>query len=1046
MGPRLSLRNSSIFHSRRSGRPIFPWCSQSLLAALTLVCFANSARALSPHKAISQYIRDEWGAEQGFPGGPVYAIAQTPDGYLWIGTEKGLVRFDGLHFRLFKVSDSPMLPAGPILGLAVDGNGDLWVRLQGPELLRYHEGKFQNMLSELKTPEAEVTAMCAGKDGDILFSGLLNGTMRYSRGKLTTLTSIVELPKLVISLVETSDGKVWLGTKDAGLYYAQDGKVAEVTTGLPDRKINSLLAVGSRDLWIATDNGIVRWNGGEFSAAASSHVLDRTQGLAMIQDRDSNVWIGAPNGLTRIGARAVSSFEQQGNPSTLSSIGPVTALFEDREGNLWMGTRRGFERLRDSVFTTYSAAGGLPAEINGPVYVDGQGRIWFAPAQGGLYWLKENQVGHVANAGLDRDVIYSISGDEKDLWIGRRGGLTQLRYGDNSFSTQTYTQADGLAQNAVFAVHKSRDGTVWAGTLSGGLSRFKNGAFHTYNVANGLGSNSITSMREISDGTMWFGTPNGLNAFANGHWRSYSSREGLPPGTVNCLSEDSSGTLWVGTANGVAFIRSGAIQVPREVPESLHEQVFGIEEDRTGALWIATANHVLRVNREAMLRDALGDADVREFGLADGLGSTQGIRRQQSVVADAIGRIWFSMDHGLSFVDPTPMALSSPPALLQVEAISADGRPINLRPRVNIAAPHQRITLVYSGLSLSVPARVRFKFRLDGFDQGWSEPTESREAVYTNLDSGSYRFRVMASNSDGVWNSTESSLEFKIEPMFWQTWWFRLAVLLVLAMVALVFVRLRFLKLTNQLNLRFEERLAERTRIAQELHDTLLQGFLSASMQLHMANDHLTPDSKAKPLVARVLELMGQVIEEGRNAVRGLRSSKLASLDLEQAFSEIRQEFPVQSQTGFRVIVEGTPRPLRWVIRDEVYLIGHEALSNAFRHAHANEIEVELEFAARYFRVLIRDNGTGIDTHVLNSGRDGHWGLSGMKERAERMGGELRVLSRAVAGTEVELVVPGHIAFENRTDWRPAGWLSRLYRGKRKGEKAQSAREQPYDD
>src|SRR5258708_252490 len=226
-----------------------------------------------------------------------------------------------------------------------------------------------------------------------------------------------------------------------------------------------------------------------------------------------------------------------------------------------------------------------------------------------------------------------------------------------------------------------------------------------------------------------------------------------------------------------------------------------------------------------------------------------------------------------------------------------------------------------------------------------------------------------------------------------------------------MFFRLRVLRLTKQMNMRFEERLAERTRIAQGLHDTLLQGFLSASMQLHVADDHLATDSAAKPFVGRVLELMGQVIEEGRNAVRGLRSSKLSSADLEQAFSKIRQEFPVQSQTGFRVIVEGTPRPLRWVIRDEVYLIGHEALSNAFRHAQANEIEVELEFAASYLRVLIRDDGGGIDTQVLRSGREGHWGLSGMNERAERIGGKLRVLSRAVAGAEVELFLPRHISF-----------------------------------
>jgi anti-sigma regulatory factor (Ser/Thr protein kinase) len=382
----------------------------------------------------------------------------------------------------------------------------------------------------------------------------------------------------------------------------------------------------------------------------------------------------------------------------------------------------------------------------------------------------------------------------------------------------------------------------------------------------------------------------------------------------------------------------------------------------------------------------------------------------------------------------------SAPALVHVEEISADGRPMNVVQGVRIPAPHQRIILKYVGLSLSTPARVRFKFRLDGFDPGWSEPTAAREAMYTNLDSGSYRFRVIASNSDGVWNGSESTLEFKIEPVFWQTWWFRLTSILMIGLVILTFFRLRMLGLTKQMNIRFEERLAERTRIAQELPDTLLQGFLSASMQLHVANDRLTADSPAKPLVTRVLELMSHVVEEGRNSVQGLRSSKSSLPDLENAFSQIRHEFPVQSQISFRVIVEGTPRLLRSVIRDEVYLIGHEALSNAFRHAQASEIEVEIEYAASHLRVLVRDNGGGIDTQVLRSGREGHWGLSGMKERTERIGGKLRVLSRAVAGTEVELSVPGNIAFEVRPGNRPAGWLSRLYKKRKNDEKSGSER------
>jgi len=393
------------------------------------------------------------------------------------------------------------------------------------------------------------------------------------------------------------------------------------------------------------------------------------------------------------------------------------------------------------------------------------------------------------------------------------------------------------------------------------------------------------------------------------------------------------------------------------------------------------------------------------------------------------------------------MAFTSAPALVRVEGVSADGRPIEPEQGVHISSPHQRITLGYTGLSLSVPARVRFKFRLDGFDQGWSEPTATREAVYTNLDSGSYRFRVIASNGDGLWNSSESALEFRIEPVFWQTWWFRVLTLLGLAIVALALVRLRLLALTKRLNFRFEERLAERTRIAQELHDTLLQGFLSASMQLHVADDQLPADSKAKPLVGRVLELMNKVIEEGRNAVRGLRLSSGGSEDLEQAFSGIREELAVARGSAFRVLIEGETRMLHPVIREEVYRIGREALVNAFRHSHASNIELELEYASSYLRLLVRDNGSGIDPQVVRKGREGHWGLSGMRERAERIGARFRVLSGASIGTEIELSVPGHIAFQFPASARQWGWLGRfpLRRTQTRGGRAsevQSSREE----
>ena len=423
---------------------------------------------------------------------------------------------------------------------------------------------------------------------------------------------------------------------------------------------------------------------------------------------------------------------------------------------------------------------------------------------------------------------------------------------------------------------------------------------------------------------------------------------------------------------------------------------------------------------------AISDEDVHTYGLEDGLLGTEGVKRNESVLADALGRVWFSMNRGLSVVDPARATTNSAPALIHIDALSADGNLIDIRKSVRFARARRRITFSYAALSLSVPERVRYKYKLDGFDDNWSEPVSTREVTYNNLSSGAYRFRVIASNSDGLWNSSESLIPFEIERTYWQTWWFRIASVLVAALAMLLFFRLRMLRLKKQMNMRFEERLAERTRIAQELHDTLLQGFLSASMQLHVADDQLAAESPAKPFVGRVLELMGRVIDEGRNAVRGLRSPDARSENLEQAFSGLQQELGLARGSSFRVFAEGEARVLRPVIGETVYRIGREAVTNAFRHSRASKIEVELQYAPKHLRLLVRDNGVGIDQAVVRTGLDGHWGLSGMRERAEEIGAKLRVLSSPAAGTEIELSVPSRIAFESRHTNNRWKWLSKL--------------------
>lgn len=975
------------------------------------VCLMHSAYAIDPDRAMSQYVHDRWGSEQGFPRGPVYAITQTADGYLWFATEAGLIRFDGRNFRLVK-DESGAFTINSVLGLVPDNNGCLWVRLQDLTIVRYCNGGFSRPAAdeELYT---KIEAMGRGNRGELLLWKAEDGAFGFHGGRFEKLASAADLPPSpVISVARTRNGEMWMGTRDGGLFRDTGGKSFSIRNGLPDLKVNCLLPDGDGALWVGTDNGIVHWDGAKVTAVGTPAGLRGFQALVMIRDRDGNIWAGTDSrGLLRINSGGVAVHSDGESASQA-----VTALFEDREGNVWIGHADGIERLRDSAFVTYSSEERLPAEGGSPVFVDSQGRMWFSPVTGGLWWVKNKQSRRVGIDGLNRDIVYSIAGRKDELWVGRqRGGLTRLQFDDGSTTAKTWTQADGLAQDSIYSVFTARDGTIWAGTLSAGASMLRDGQFTNFTIANGLASNTIASILEDADGTMWFATPSGLSSLAAGQWKTWRTADGLPSENVNCLLEDATGVLWAGTASGIAFRGPKGFQVPAGEPAALRAQILGIAEDKYGSLWIATSVSVLRLNRDRLRQGRLGDGDLREYGLADGLRGREGVKRHRSVMADATGRIWFSLNHGISVVDPARLTRNSAPAIVHVQTISADDDPIQAGNAVHIPGGHRRITFGYSGLSLSDPDRVRYRYRLVGFDRAWSEPTATLEAVYTNLPPGSYQFQVMATNPDGLWNDKAAVVAFEVAPLFWQAWWFRSGIVLGCMTGMLALYRIRLRQMTARINLRFQERLAERTRIAQELHDTLLQGFISASMQVHVAADRLPEDSSAKPILRRALELMRQVIDEGRDAVRGLRSSESASLDLEQAFSRIQNELGAgdgkAGDIDFRVIVDGQRRPLHPVLRDEVYRIGREALLNAFRHAQAKKIEMELRYSPRRFAVLVRDDGRGIDPNVLREGRDGHWGLSGMRERADRIGAHLRVMSRVSAGTEIELSVPARIAF-----------------------------------
>jgi PAS domain S-box-containing protein len=741
------------------------WLKQTrwTLIGIVLAGLVSEAPALDPNRLPSQYVRGQWTTGTGFPGGAVNGIAQTADGYLWIGADRGLMRFDGFNFRAVSFTSIDAASNVPILQLLTDAGGKLWIRPQGAYLVRQKNRKFESVRYGLPA----ITALSKDNHGGVLVSDIVRGTFRFTADDVQKLGP--SSPP-VISLAETADGKVWIGTLGDGLFFLTGGRATNINLGLPDRKINSLLPIGE-ELWVGTDTGLYHGNGNGFRRLELPSFLGNVQVLSILRDRDSNIWVGTTRGLLRINAKGISFSEE----NELRGDGGINVLFEDREGNLWIGGARGLGRIRDSAFVTYSSVSDRRFEHNGPVFVDPEGRTWLAPAQGGLYVLQNGGVQPVPSI-PPNEVVYSISGRADGVWVGRqRGGLTRLRLRNGAIASRSYTEANGLAQNSVYAVYESRDGSVWAGTLNRGVSKFKDGHFTTYTTTNGLASNTVSSILETRDGAMWFATPGGLSSFSSGQWRTYTTVEGLPSPEVNCLFEDSSGALWSGTSAGLAFLAANRFQIPHESPDVLREQIVGMAEDKSGRFWIATSDHVLRVARDKLLSGAVKAVDAREYDQADGLESTEGVKRNRSVISDAAGRIWFSLRSGLSVVDSSQIMDDSVPALPHIEAITADNNTANLSASVRIPPSPRRITFEYAGMSLAVPARIRFRYFLEGFDSSWSQPVAAREAVYTNLGPGSYRFRLVASNSEGMWNGPETAIVLKVAPAYYQTYWFRLS-------------------------------------------------------------------------------------------------------------------------------------------------------------------------------------------------------------------------------------------------------------------------------
>jgi ligand-binding sensor domain-containing protein/signal transduction histidine kinase len=1010
------------------------------------------AAALDPRKSIGQYVYDAWGTRDGLPVFSVNAVARTPDGYLWVGTEPGLVRFDGVRFTLLDRRRFPDLH-GEIITLLTDRAGVLWVGTDRG-LVRWHQG---------------VTRRYTTRDG-------LAGDN-------------------LVSLFEDRDGVLWIATR-SGLSRLEDGRLTSYTTrdGLPHEIVQSITQARDGTLWIATNGGLTRLRQGRFSTLTMKDGLASDLVQSVYVDRGGVLWAGTFAGLHRVDAngRITRYSVADGLSHNL-----VTEIVEDEAGSLWLSTYGGgLTRYRHGRFDRFTAAAGLSADFVNTVFLDRDGSLWIAMEHGGLGRLRDGLVTpYTKREGLPIDGVRVVMEDrEGTLWIGTHGGgLARLRDG----RITTFTTKDGLPSNLAFALTEDTRGRLWVGTYNGGLSRWEQGRFRTivsdqfarnqfvtvmqedragamwigtfggglkrivddevttFTTRDGLADNSVSAMTIDAAGALWIGTWNGLTRYADGRFTSFTAKDGLPDDEINALFADTDGSLWVASElGGLSRVKNGRIaRIEPARPLFDDDGLLGLLADDRGYFWGSSNRGIYRVSRQELHDMADGrrtTAAVVRYDEADGMktqecnGGTQpaGWRARD-------GTLWFPTQQGVVAIDPSRLRAAAVAPQPIVEAVIVDGASlmdtltataIEISPAkttaagmptvsaasVATAAPMERVAVSimkpgsrqvefhYTATYLTASERVRFRYRLDGYDSEWVDAGTRRIAYYTDLPPGAHTFRVASAIDDGPWSEREGVLAVHVSPRFYQTWWFATAVCVAIGGTLWGAHRYR----VNQL-LAVER---VRTRIASDLHDDIGSSLSQIAILSEVVNARVAP---APPDVAEPLARIGALSRESVDAMGDIVWAVSPDLGTPVHLSQRMRRLASDLLPGrgielqFDSSDEGQVQ-LGIEARREVFLIFKEALHNVVRHANATDVSIALTIGRRALRLVVADNGKGFAAErQAGVGVDGRGtletggavdaagqGLRSMRRRAAAIGGRLSITSAPGAGTTIALDAP----------------------------------------
>jgi signal transduction histidine kinase/ligand-binding sensor domain-containing protein len=997
---------------------------------------------LNPSLDVNQYAHKAWTVRDGFFKSGINRIAQTPDGYLWLGTEFGLLRFDGVRSVPWQPPEGEQLPSSYIRHLVTARDGRLWIGTneglaswKDGKLTHYPELAGQMVQALLEDREGVIWAgvnagsngrlcaiqsgsvQCYGEDGSFgsqvlslyedsrgnLWAGAATGLWRWKPGppKLYPMPD----PAHQISALNEGENGAILIAMNGGIRQLVDGKTEPYPLPGFGRQFTPLRLLRDRNggLWIGTaDRGLLHVHQGRTDGFATSEGLSGDGVTGLFEDREGNIWASSPDGLDRFRDFAVPTISVTQGLSNAS----VWSVLAARDGSVWLGTQGGLNRWKDGQITIYrKGSGGLPGNVHS-LFQDKDGRIWVSTVSGVLYF---DHGRFIPVSGVPGGNVHSIAGDGAgNLWISHQGqGLFRLFGG--SVVERIPWAAFGHKENASALSPDPVGSGLWLGFAKGGVAYFKDGQVRaSYSVADGLGQGRVGGFQLDGDGTLWAATEGGLSRLKDGRVGTLSSKNGLPCDTVHWVMEDNDHSFWLYTACGLVRIARTELNA-----------------------WVADSTRTIR--------DTVFDSSDGVRSHAAGPGGYS-----PHVAKTADGKLWFTPLDGVSVIDPRHLPFNKLPPPVQIENITADRKKYETSLKEasgNLRLPPliRDLEIEYTALSLVAPEKNRFRYKLEGYDPDWKDAGNDRKAFYGNLPPRDYRFRVMASNNSGVWNEAGASFDFSIKPAYYQTAWFQVSCAAAFLGLLWALYRYRLHQIAREYNVRMEERVDERTRIARDLHDTLLQSFHGLMFRFQAARNMLPRrPEEAMQALDGALERTEEALGEGRDAIQGLRASTTVTNELVQAVRTLGDELAFQDSTHnsnfpkFYVMAGGPPRDLHPILRDEVYAIAREAVRNAFHHAQARNIEAEITYNGSSFQLRIRDDGKGIDPGIVAEGRAGHYGVPGMRERAKRIGGKLDVWTAAGAGTEIELSIPGSIAFGTSSGRGAVRGLFRKARGREK--------------